>query len=57
MTESKCRGDELGYSDECDELATQTIKVDGEQFQVCDECYETADAYRTARWEHYYNNR
>jgi hypothetical protein len=52
-----CRGDELGYGDDCKNPAVKTIKVDGEVYVVCQDCYDEADAYRMARWQDYYRNR
>lgn len=52
-----CQSPELGYAEECEEQATKTIKVDGEKYEVCQDCYDTADTYRMARWADYYRNR
>lgn len=53
----ECAGPELGYAEECDNSTSHTIKVDGEKYQLCDECYDTADEYRYAAWAAYYHSR
>jgi hypothetical protein len=56
--EPNCAGEEYGFSAiECDNPIGHFVQIDSEMVELCNECYEAADIFRTAAWAGAYRNR
>lgn len=55
MKKDTCEAQDLLHKD-CEGIASHTVKVDGEKYRVCEECYEDLDTIRMAQWESYYRS-